>query len=69
MSRRQRSILIGIISGALLGALIAWVYAGAQEEERGGERGALRLGPMDWVRLGLVILGAARQIGEVVKRV
>ncbi|MCS7221133.1 MAG: hypothetical protein RML36_12075 [Anaerolineae bacterium] len=69
MSRRQRSILLGIVSGALLGALIAWIYAGAQEEERGGAHAIPRLGPMDWVRLGLVILGAARQIGEVVKRV
>lgn len=68
MNRRQRSILIGLISGALLGALIAWVYAGAQEDERGGGRAVPKLGPMDWVRLGLVILGAARQIGEVVKR-
>jgi hypothetical protein len=67
MNRRQRSLLIGILSGALLGALIAWVYMGAQEERR-GEQGVPKLSPMDWVRLGLVILGAARQIGEVVKR-
>jgi len=68
MNRRQRSLLIGILSGALLGALIAWVYTGAQGEERRGEQGVPKLSPMDWVRLGLVILRAARQIGEVVKR-
>ncbi len=68
MSKRLRRILIGIGSGALLGALIAWVYAGAQEEEEKGERGLSKLGPADWVRLGLIILGAARQIGDIVKR-
>ena len=69
MNSRKRSILIGTIIGAILGALIAWVYVGSQPEDDTSEDTPPKLAPADWVRLGIAILGVARQMGELLKRV
>ncbi|MCD6291026.1 MAG: hypothetical protein J7M34_11030 [Anaerolineae bacterium] len=69
MSNRKRGILIGAITGAILGALVAWVYVGSQPEDGTSEDTSPQLAPTDWVRLAIAILGVARQLGELVRRV
>lgn len=64
-------MLIGTVAGAVLGLLIAWVYTGAQEEGSQDHRNGHgpEIAPADWIRLGMAILGVARQVGEVIRRV
>jgi len=70
VNKRRRGIIIGAVAGALLGALIAWVYTGSQAEAEAGEKSASpHIAPTDWIRLGAAILGVARLIGDLVKRV
>ncbi len=68
MSSRKRGILLGAAAGALLGALIAWVYADAQADHGLNGDDQSPLSPTDWIRLGIAILGVARQLGDLVKR-
>lgn len=58
-----RGILIGAVAGALLGAAIGWAYASGVEE--GKNPG---LAPGDYFRLGIALLGVARQVGELAER-
>ena len=68
MNARKRGILIGAAAGALLGALIAWVYADARGDEDTNADQRVPLSPADWIRLGIAILGVARQLGDLIKR-
>ncbi|NOZ30203.1 MAG: hypothetical protein GXP39_19405 [Chloroflexi bacterium] len=69
MSHRTRGIIIGALSGALLGILIAWIYTNSQTENETGEgQGSAEIAPVDWIRLGIAILGVARQMGDLVRR-
>jgi hypothetical protein len=69
VSNRKRGIIIGAVAGALLGALVAWVYTSSQTElEADGKKASSQIAPTDWVRLGVAILGVARLVGDLVKR-
>ncbi len=69
MNKRRRGIIIGAVAGALLGALIAWVYTSSLAEAETGERGTSpHIAPTDWIRLGAAILGVVRLLGDLVKR-
>ncbi len=69
MSHRMRSLLIGAVAGALLGAAFAWV---ASDADADGEVDAVtalkRLGPMDYFALGIAILNLARQFGSMLHK-
>lgn len=69
MSHRMRSLLIGVIAGAMLGAAFAWV---ASDNDHDGEADAVaaikQLGPMDYFSLGIAILTLARQFGGMLKK-
>ncbi len=67
MSSKTRSLLIGAIAGAILGAAFAWVASNATDEE--GSGGAVeKLGPSDYFQLGIGILSLARQFGSMLQR-
>ena len=69
MSQRKRGLLIGVLTGAILGALVAWVYTGALAEKQKDSQGAAPpLGPSDWIRLGAAVLGVAKLLGELLSR-
>lgn len=66
MTHRNKSILFGIVAGALLGAAFAWVASdGGDDDER---LGLTSLGPADYFSLGISILTLARQFSGMVKR-
>ncbi|MFM7171714.1 MAG: hypothetical protein ACKO4U_01570 [Caldilinea sp.] len=69
MSHRIRSILLGAMAGALLGATFAWV---ASDRDQDGESDALeaikQLGPSDYFSLGIAILTLARQFGGMLRK-
>lgn len=69
MSHKMRSLLIGVVAGAMLGAAFAWV---ASDKDGDGESDAVaavkQLGPMDYFSLGIAILTLARQFGGMLKK-
>lgn len=74
MSKEVRGVLIGAVSGALLGAALAWAVLSREKEivteeipSRGRRR--RRAGAGDWFKLGLSILQAGRQLADLVRTV
>jgi len=69
MSQKTRSVLIGIVAGAFLGAAFAWVASDSSDDDSGDAIAAVKqLGPMDYFALGIAILGLARQFGGMLKK-
>lgn len=69
MSQKMRSVLVGIVVGAFLGAAFAWVASDSGDEDGGNAVAAVKqLGPMDYFALGIAILGLARQFGGMLKK-
>jgi hypothetical protein len=68
MSYRTKSMIIGVVAGALLGAAFAWVASDGKREGEEGELGLASLGPTDYFQLGISILTLARQFGGMLKR-
>ncbi|MEM7132749.1 MAG: hypothetical protein AAF702_40980 [Chloroflexota bacterium] len=69
MSNRRKAVLIGLVSGALLGAAFAWVATDSDpdDDESGEIRGVAKLGPTDYFSLGMSILTLARQFGDMLR--
>ncbi|MEZ4557108.1 MAG: hypothetical protein R2851_23745 [Caldilineaceae bacterium] len=68
MNHRYKSILIGVLSGALLGAAFAWVASDGGDAEGDEHLGLTALGPGDYIALGISILTLARQFSGMIKR-
>ena len=69
MSHRVRAVLIGVISGAFLGASFAWLASEIAEDKDGNRTSIVsQLGPMDYFSLGIAILTLARQFGGMLKK-
>lgn len=66
MNHRVKSILIGFVAGALLGAAFGWVV-GDNEPDDDGKIGLAALGPADYFQLGISILTLARQFGSMLR--
>lgn len=66
MNHRVKSILIGFVAGALLGAAFGWVV-GDNEPDDDGKVGLEALGPADYFQLGISILTLARQFGSMLR--
>lgn len=69
MSHRTKSILIGVVAGALLGASFAWVAGDRSDKKLEEEDPMSFLGPIDYFQLGISILTLARQFGGMLQRV
>ena len=65
MRQQSRGLLIGMLVGAILGAALAWAVLG---NEREGEPARVKASPGDWFKLGVAVLGVARQLSDLVKR-
>jgi hypothetical protein len=68
MSYKMKALVVGAVSGALLGAAFAWVAADGDTNERGEPAGLAALGPGDYLSLGISILTLARQFGSMLKK-
>lgn len=65
MNRRTKTLLIGVLAGAVLGAAFAWVASDGEGED--GE--AVQLKPTDYFQLGIGLLTLARQFGGMISRI
>jgi hypothetical protein len=68
MNYKTKSMLIGLVAGALLGAAFAWVAS--DDEAKAGDEpaGLAALGPGDYLQLGISILTLARQFSSMVRK-
>ena len=63
---RKGIIMAGVIGGALLGGLLAWLTSARAEE---GEGTAIQsIGPAEYFQLGIGILTLARQFQSILRR-
>lgn len=71
MNKKTRGLLIGALSGALLGAALAWAMLSREEldAEEAPDQGRRRLqaGTGEWFKLGMSILQAGRQMADMVR--
>ena len=71
MSNRTRGLLIGAVSGAVLGAALAWAVLSREETNGEGTpghvRSRLQASTGEWFRLGTSILQAGRQMADMVR--
>jgi gas vesicle protein len=71
VSKRTRGLLIGAVSGAVLGAVLAWAVLSREEtngeETPGHARRRLQASTGEWFRLGTSILLAGRQMADMVR--
>lgn len=61
-----RGVLLGAAAGALMGAVVGWMYSHQSRDPQRQQLAAL--GPLDFVKLGVILLSTARQLGEFVQR-
>jgi hypothetical protein len=65
-SKRMGVILIGVLAGAFLGGIFAWM---ASNKEGDAENAAVAsLGPSDYFQLGISVLTLARQFGSMLNK-
>lgn len=71
MNKRTRGLLIGTLSGALLGAVLAWALVSREDDGSDGlldtGQDRLQASSGQWMRLGLAILQAGRQMADMVR--
>ncbi|MFN8489215.1 MAG: hypothetical protein U0350_16640 [Caldilineaceae bacterium] len=68
MNYRTKSLLIGALAGALLGAAFAWVASDGDPDDPAARVGLSQMGPSDYFQLGISILTLARQFGGMVRK-
>ena len=69
MSHKNKSLLIGVLAGALLGAAFAWAASDGDDDAEGELRFSVAsLGPADYFTLGISILTLARQFSGMLKK-
>ncbi len=68
MNYRTKSLLIGAVAGALLGATFAWVSSESDPNDPDAQVGFAKMGPTDYFQLGISILNLARQFGGMVNK-
>jgi len=71
VNKRTRGLLIGTLSGALLGAILAWTLVSREDDGSdrllGTGQSRLKAGTGEWMKLGLAILRAGRQMADIVR--
>lgn len=68
MSAKMKSVLVGLVAGALLGAAFGWVASDGDDENDPNSLGLASLGPGDYFQLGISLLSLARQFSGMVKK-
>ncbi len=66
MERKQQRLIFGLVIGALFGVILAWIATNRDEPDNSA---VARLKPGDWVKLGISLLGVARQMSELIEAV
>ncbi len=65
-SSRTAMIVAGVIGGALLGGVFAWLSSARTEES--GETAIEAIGPAEYFQLGIGVLTLARQFQSLLQR-
>ena len=68
MNEKTKTLLIGTIAGAALGAALAWVASDADDVDLGTRSAVSQLGPGEYIALGISILTLARQFSSMMRK-
>jgi len=63
-SNRTGIIVTGVLAGAFLGGIFAWMAS----KREGENAAAVALGPSDYFQLGISVLTLARQFGSMLNK-
>ena len=66
MDRKQQRLVFGLVIGAIFGLVLAWI---ATNRDEPANSAVVRLKPGDWVKLGISLLGVARQMSDLIETV
>jgi len=66
-SNRKMVVVTGMLAGAFLGGIFAWM-ASSRESGEGENVAVAALGPSDYFQLGISILTLARQFGSILNK-
>lgn len=66
MDKKQQRLLSGLIVVAIFGLVLAWI---ATNRDNVNDSAVSRLKPGDWVKLGISLLGVARQMSDLIEAV
>jgi hypothetical protein len=71
VNKRTRGLLVGAASGALLGAVLAWTLLSREDPsaDEGQAPGSSRIqaATAEWIKLGMSILQAGRQMADMIR--
>ena len=67
MSDKAKSILIGTLAGALLGAAVAWVASDIDDDDEETTNAVSSLHPSDYFQLGIGLLSLVRQFSGMIQ--
>ena len=67
MSDKAKSILIGTLAGALLGAAVAWVASDIDDDDEEATNAVSSLHPSDYFQLGIGLLSLVRQFSGMIQ--
>ena len=65
-SSRTAVIIAGVVGGALLGGVFAWLSSAGTDED--GETALESIGPAEYFQLGIGVLTLARQFQSLLQR-
>lgn len=65
-SNRTVVVLTGVLAGAFLGGIFAWMASNRDGD--GEQSAAAALGPSDYFQLGISVLTLARQFGSMLNK-
>ena len=65
-SNRMGIILTGVLAGAFLGGIFAWMASNRESEDENAA--VASLGPSDYFQLGISVLTLARQFGSLLNK-
>ncbi len=69
MSERLKSVAVGVILGAAVGALFGWLVSDADAQRAPGKvTGLQAIAPGDYLKIGVAVLTLAREFGQMLRK-
>ncbi len=69
MSERMRSVLVGTLLGAAVGAIFGMIIGDANDSQVATKRSSLAtVAPADYMKIGISVLTLAREFGSMLKK-
>lgn len=69
MNDRTKSVVVGLVLGATIGAIFGWMVADSKKQRLPGQPTGLQaIAPGDYMKIGVAILTLAREFGQMLNK-